>query len=637
MSTGSKPLEQIDEAGLAKFRARFLSLKTTFSQLLAGAVSERIPQGVGKSHKADKLISSKSTYKQFDIVIYVAPTKAILTERRKHRRNFSVSAMVFTARPRRRCGPLDSEWSQHERLGRTSYAKRTLCTVCPHSRSCPWPRSLKKKIKGKRAIFCTEQHLINDPSFLLRVTAAAGAERVLLILDEAKLAGSPFEVTISRDQMREFSQALERLMAGGTLPSETVVWIQLIEQLLNGGVQALSTVAWDFANTLNFNAFDIQQEGVALFGNSFRYIGYQLTQFKFSRRQERWWTMDGALKFIARPYLQTTTLILSANLPVAYLERQLGIEGVQAPYEGTRVLHSQTRIFNLRSLTGAASYFDHNRKQILDFFARMIRRNIMAGRTTMLVSRKKFKAGCARYLGKRLKSWGFNVTFIYEPTGYTKLKIPKPTVVPIIHFGIVGINTFSNYACCYCLNSYYISEAHLNQVLQSAEPEHHRIRARIQRDSYGYRKATVEEKYRHSNIATLADIYLRVLELDPVLQAVGRCRFFTKPREVIFFQTNDLRPDLGDVTEFASVGSAATFFSLPAVKNLDSALDVAGLKALMDQGHSLREAARTMGIDKSTASRMLQRANSLSQKSSLLSKKGKMRQLRRSSRSGGHS
>ena len=42
---------------------------------------------------------------------------------------------------------------------------------------------------------------------------------------------------------------------------------------------------------------------------------------------------------------------------------------------------------------------------------------------------------------------------------------------------------------------------------------------------------------------------LRKLEVDPVIQAAGRVRFLTRPREVVFFQMDDLARDLGDVRE----------------------------------------------------------------------------------------
>jgi len=158
----------VTEVGLAKFRAGFMSVENTLERLEECPQSERIPQGVGKSFKADKLIRDKRTYRRYAVVIYVAPTNAILQERLMTAVPANIRTYRFEPRPRSRCGDLDQEWTQHERLGRSAFAKQTICRRCPRLRRCRWPINFKDKIRDAKLILCTEQQIINDPTFILK-------------------------------------------------------------------------------------------------------------------------------------------------------------------------------------------------------------------------------------------------------------------------------------------------------------------------------------------------------------------------------------------------------------------------------------------------------------------------------------
>lgn len=597
----------IDEAGLGKLRDQLGSITETFQIIRDGPVSLRIPQGVGKSTKVDNILANQLTFDVFDLVVVVAPTNSILNERLEKSDSFPYKYLHLKPRPQKRCGVLNQKWLEHERLGRASFAKRALCKMCSRKKGCSWLKTLKKKLNGVRIVLCTEQHLINDTSFLLRLQCAATAKEVLVILDEAKFSKSSFESFLAQEEIEKTGKTLELLLKNGEIPAEAQGWINELIALKTCTTTELSSRKIKIPESFNNHAVKIQSEGQKLFGPSFPYVGYQLVNLASSRASTRRKDLNGNVKFTSRPFFSCKLLILSAHLPAPYLKRQLGIDKIQSPFEKVRVSHSRSNIYNLRSLLGASNHFHKNRNQILDFFAKLICRNILQNRTTILVSKKDLKHSCITYLKKRLLQWGFAVNFICTIEKLENLGAPNPSTIPVIHYGILGVNSLKDYQSCYCLNSFYIPPNLLSNVLQSSEPERYRVPIKVFRDVSGYRRVFVDTEFRHSDVKSLADDYLQVLEVDPVLQAAGRCRFFTEPREVIFFQTNDLRPEFGELTEFLSIQSASKHFQLPSTQMLSDLTISVPLQQIMGSGISLRKAAATIGVDKTTASRVLKR------------------------------
>src|SRR5262249_20295364 len=147
----------------------------------------------------------------------------------------------------------------------------------------------------------------------------------------------------------------------------------------------------------------------------------------------------------------------------------LGVTEVASPHERTRFRHSGTRVVNLMSRIGAARNFEANARQILDAIAVLILNNIAKNRSTVLVSRLKSKEFSAQYLKQRFERWRIPVTFVAGK--FENLpKSPDTRVVPILHYGIVGVNDYAEYDAAYCVNSYYVPTRELNRVLRESEP-----------------------------------------------------------------------------------------------------------------------------------------------------------------------
>jgi hypothetical protein len=184
---------------------------------------------------------------------------------------------------------------------------------------------------------------------------------------------------------------------------------------------------------------------------------------------------------------------------------------------------------------------------------------------------------------------------------------PDPLVVPLIHYGILGVNDFTDYESAYCLNGYYVNGTELNRAIQEFEPRSFRIELAAFRGPDGVRRVkVVDPEIYDQKREWLGDVHLRKLEVDPVIQAVGRVRFLTKPRQVVTFQMNNIERDLGPCETVRTLEGLRQALDLPKAREVDHL--VAGIRArrLMDgEGLTAADAATRLGVSRRTAFRCL--------------------------------
>ena len=289
----------------------------------------------------------------------------------------------------------------------------------------------------------------------------------------------------------------------------------------------------------------------------------------------------------------------------------MGVGPLPSPYEHTRFKHSGTRVINVQSRLGADRNFRRNRVQILDTFAVALLRNILEGRSSLVICRKKRRQECATYLADRLFGWGFGVEFVFEARDRLP-DVPDPRVVPVLHYGIRGVNEFQEYDSAYCLDSYYVSTQELNRSVQEFEPESFRVDLRLVHVR-GQRLRRVELASREDpdlDRTWLANIYLRKLEVDPVIQAAGRVRFQTMPREVVTFQMHDMGQDIPGCEEVSSLSELRDALGLPRAREIDKSQRAFRGRELMSQGLTAKQAADRLGIGRSTLFDALKEAES---------------------------
>lgn len=596
----------IDENNLEVFREEHLHPTKILEHLQERRrVLLRLPVGVGKTFAADSLLAAEETYQNYDLVIYIAPTHAILQERPIIRGAKSpVPWYLLSPRPRNACGDLDEEWKKYESTGCIRYAKEDVCKWCPRTWSdateeerCHWPTRYDDGLAGTKLIFATEANFSTNRSLVSFLCGLANSNHPLVILDEAKMLDCSFQESFSKVELRQFLGAVNK--ANHKIESEVAEpWIAAMEALLDVNESTLRSTTWDFSNKLNWFAMKLQSAGILEFGKTFRYLGYLLPQLQHSRPEERWFDEQKKIRFVSRPYMDCDTLILSAHLDSRYAGERLGLaEPIHSPFEDYVFKHSRTRSINIANRVGAQCHIKRaNNQYALDFFATLIRRNMMEGKSTILIAKKSLRSYFAKFLTERLASWNLEVSIV-PPDHISSDAILRPDIIPMLHYGVLGINKFEGYDCCYCLGSYYVPSEVLSEQLQDTMPE--RVRADIDIEVVGHQRRVPE------STDPRRMTYLKKLEVDPVIQAIGRVRPFTKPREIITFQLHDLSHEIPGVVEVATVEAARQLLQLPRARDIDELPIREKAQELRQEGLSLREIAVRLGVSHEKVRKML--------------------------------
>ena len=297
--------------------------------------------------------------------------------------------------------------------------------------------------------------------------------------------------------------------------------------------------------------------------------------------------------FVSSPVLGDRTVFFAAGLSADFLRRQLRIERVAEPFASVLCQHRETRFYNVRSLLGAASRFGSNHPQILDLFALLLLRNISAGRRTLLVSRKHLK----RCLLPRATTDTVGVSSHdrreQRRVGNVHRSGDAP-VDPLRDLG--GQNSFESFDAVYCLNSYYLDETILREVVADSEPDELRFPVAVRPVGPDRLRiaGTFELRHRFSSGDRIARAYHHQLEAMKVIQAVGRVRFATRPREVITFQCGEL-PGVVLTAEFRNLREARKHFAILSGSEFDRRSQEREIHRLRDEGLTVGEIGLVIG------------------------------------------
>ena len=100
-----------------------------------------------------------------------------------------------------------------------------------------------------------------------------------------------------------------------------------------------------------------------------------------------------------------------------------------------------------------------------------------------------------------------------------------------------------------------------------------------------------------------ANRFLRRLEIDPVIQAAGRVRFATQPREVVLFQMADLSEELPQCESVLTLELLRQRMGLGRPQARRAAAQASKLRRLRSEGLSVADAAAEVGVSLRTAMR----------------------------------
>ncbi|WP_261894929.1 helix-turn-helix transcriptional regulator [Vibrio cyclitrophicus] len=604
--TGDNQL--IDEAeGLVNFR-----LKESAEVILQHCLEHQNvvvnwQVGVGKSYNMDQVIEAAIRQGHYDLVIVMAPTRKIIDER-KFIVNPPNDIEVINIRPRpaNLCGEERNKiWQSYEARNLSHLGKRHCCDLCPKRSECFWPSQYGKDLQGKQVVFATQTHLERNPYFITHVKQQSNASKVLVIFDEANVSLANYSRTITVSSIRQLMEATSKSDVSSKRKSVISHYLSCLLDAPSEDLQDAN--AWHFPR---LDANDMTKSltiGDEIFGDSFHNIIYDLQAFGYSSAESREKLPNGDIRFPASPFTSTSDVLLySGTTHLSILKMRLGID-FYSPYDNYEFKGEGTTWLNLASATGASSNFIKNSPQILDVFTQLTIQRIREGKRVLLVSKKDHVGYCVKAMNQMLVEQGVNDIRVVHGEHY--VENPDITVVPIIHYGVIGINQFEGFDCCYCLNSYYVPEDVLSDSIQDLRADSERIDVAITYSKKPRRRYGVvaDDKHRFTDVAEAVNPMLQTLEMGCVVQAVGRVRPFTKTREVITYQSNDPLGTTYDI-EFSNLAELREHFGLATKRTRSSNSTADNVMALSAKNLKQAEIAKQLGISVRTVRRYQSKA-----------------------------
>lgn len=573
-------------------------------QLCGGKMLVNWPVGVGKSVNCDALIEAAARSGIYDFIIVLSPTWAIIRER-KWVREQPVSHRVglLFPRPREQCGDLDAQWQVLETRQMSHLGKEILCQDCPLRDSCTWPQQMSREnLEPLDVLFATQTHLEIDPMFLQRIPIVSSSLRTLVILDEDSFAKVKLQRSIRPDELTRFYRSLEAVAAPDNPNTRHETIKDLVYAMMMAKTSDLATPSWNMPVFGHQWSLQVQQAGWGLFNSDYRFLGYDLSLFCRSPIESRWRDEHNVIHYAFSPFLEHDTVVYSGTAEPDLIEYRLGVK-LENAFESYEFKHPDTRWINIASSVGAACHFKRNSDQILHFFAALTAKRIREGKRVLLIAKKMFVPFCAKEMQQRLRDLGIEDATVI--TQFEGADLSRPSVVPLINYGVIGINLFEGFDAAYCLTSYNTNDNLLNQSLQEMLAKNLHIGVEITipvaRPRRRIARAVLPQDEVYST-AQVAQHALVALEMDPVLQAVGRVRPYTKPREVITFQCSAFPSQPYD-HEFDTLDEARHYFEIATSRESAKQTTVERVQQAKRTGLSTKKAAENLGISLRTIQR----------------------------------
>ena len=604
------PIVIAGEQALANFRE---GLTGPFAlDLLAaatGGVLAQLPVGVGKTVWMTKIITHAVTTGGHDLVVVLVPRWDILREL-LDRLPTDLHRVVLAPRPQKRCGDLNETWMQYEQHGLGFLGKAQLCSSCPHFGRCPWPGQYGRRLRGEKLILATQQHLNANPSFLLHLQQMAGAKKPLLLIDESNLIIRSMERTIRANDLQRFIAAQQaHVGAAEKTTAAEREWLELSQLLPMATSEDLREGKWKFPFVDAEWATSVQRHGLNLFDQAFQFLAFDIHRLAHSDRASREKLAGGDIRFASVPYLGNDFIVFSGSMAKELVRYRLdpdhSRDTLASPFESYRFSHPATKWFNINDLAGASKYFRGNANRILDFFAAKIANNIADGKRTLLVSKKSFIPLCRRLLREKLAKLGVGKVEI-AIRNWAKYDLADPRVIGLINYGVAGINRFEQVDCAYCLNSYYVTPDVVSMSVQDIEATTERYVMQLEMIGEPRRRRVKVElpDGRMPALPRIAQMVLEQVEADAVVQAVGRVRPFTKPREVITFQADTL-PGVDYTLEFKNLDQTRAYFEIRRPAEAKLQIRIATARRMKAQGCTNAEIMECLSISRATVKRYI--------------------------------
>lgn len=594
---------KITEHELGAFRGTQLSPQSAISKIPAidSILLFDEPPGIGKTTLGQGLIDAALNDK-YDLVIFVAPTRAIIQELENSHliKLGSQHIVIFKPRPKQQCGDLNVQWQEMETTGCSALAKDQLCGSCPFNKTCFWPNQMELVNNDTKLIVLTEAYLKLNPSMVPSLISKTKSETPLVILDEALFLTENLSHSVDLKDLETFADTLSTATISHPLGEINAKrWLKDVKLLLAKNVE-IDQQPRLFAGSIEHATLELQTHGRNCYGRSYRHLTHELSLLN-SPVTSGQWREKGSLEISVRIDLGSArAIVLAPNMPAKIVEERLN-RTVELANPNHIFCHSKTNVINIVDGIGTTRSMnnDKHRKRMVDTFATLAIRNIFHGRRTVLICKKCFRHKIAGEIKTFAKSAEIHLDVIpieraEQLTGLSAHQIP------IINYGIVGINALKDYDAIYCIGSYYIQDEHLVDLYNCDLRPERRNQFRIRTEDNYRSVLAANENYSTRYHAERASEFHQALERRTVLQAVGRARPFTTPTEVILFQQNNFDDCFENIDTYDTLGAFRKAKNLPTETEIKRAVRGGKMRSKHRNGASYREIAKQFDCSTST-------------------------------------
>lgn len=602
---------KITEHELGAFRGTKLSPQSAISKIPAidSILLFNEPPGIGKTTLGHGLVDA-ALKDGFDLVIFVAPTRAIIQELENSHiiKLGSEHIVIFKPRPKKQCGDLNVPWQEMESAGCSALAKDQLCGSCPFNKTCFWPDQMELINNDTKLIVLTEAYLKLNPSMVPSLISKTNSETPLVILDEALFLTENLSHSVKLKDLETFADTLSTATINHPLGELNAKrWLKNVKLLLERDSD-INQHPRLFAGSLEHATLELQTHGRNCYGRSYRHITHELSLLN-SPVTNGQWREKGSLEISVRIDLGSArAIVLAPNMPAKIVEERLNRRVVLANPNHI-FCHSKTNVINIVDGIGTTRSMnnDKHRKRMVDTFAALTIRNIIHGKRTVLVCKK-----CVLHkIAGEIETFAANAEVNLEVIPVARpeqLQDLSEHQIPIINYGIVGINALKDYDAIYCVGSYYIQDAHLVDLYNCDLRPERRNLFRIRTEG-NYRSVLADnQNYSTRYHAVRASDFHQALERRTVLQAVGRARPFTTPTEVILFQQNKFDDCFDNIDTYETLGAFRKAKNLPSEIEIKRAVRGGKMRSKHQNGASFREIAKQFDCSTSTVHKAIKMA-----------------------------
>jgi hypothetical protein len=251
--------------------------------------------------------------------------------------------------------------------------------------------------------------------------------------------------------------------------------------------------------------------------------------------------------------------------------------------------------YRINDSCASDSNYGSNSDRINEFMGQLVATRLKAGKRVLLIAKQTWVKACERGINTVLERMGCKQRVVSD------LQKMKSGGVPLLHFGIAGVNAYENYDCCFAVTDYNASEEVVSEAIDALTDFKSHRKFGIETDFNG-RYIT---GYMVSTARQEIQTWLEFFEDGVIRQALGRIRPFTKPnKEIIYFHRSSVMP-----WEF-TISSLVEARALFGIKTLyEKKQKTLHDKIIADKadGASMAELVDKYGVHRTTIYRIIQR------------------------------